>query len=137
MKKIFFTAVAASILFLSCSKTNNSGNNLITGKWELRESAGGIAGTIKYAAGNGVIVQFDNGNRYQFISSSIVTDSGTYQLSKARNPGDWMLNRQYTYNGQTQTATDSVRVTNNQLIFIARWACCDMPTLSYEKLNKD
>lgn len=136
MKTLFIAVALAGILFLSCSKTNNSAKDLITGKWELRESTGGIAGTIKYNAGNGIIVQFDNSNKYQFISSSIVTDSGTYQLSKSNTPGDWMLNRQYTYNGQTQTATDSIRISSNQLVFIARWTCCDMPTLSYEKLLK-
>ena len=136
MKISFITAMIAGVLFLSCGKTNQSGQDLINGKWELRESAGGIAGTIKYNAGNGNIVQFDSNNKFQYISQSIVTDSGSYQLSKSNTPGDWMLNRQYTYNGQTQTAVDSVRISNNQLVFIARWTCCDMPTVTYEKLLK-
>jgi hypothetical protein len=131
---IFISTVVACIVTVSCKKNSISGENMISGRWELRKSTGGIAGTIQYQPGNGTVWLFGNNNQYQFNSANGFAQSGTYEIKKANNPGDWMLELQHLANGQTFTEKDSIRFETNQLIFLPAESCCDISTDMYERL---
>jgi hypothetical protein len=131
--KIYVVAAFSVFLSLSCGKTNITGD-AIAGKWELRELSGGIAGTIKYSPGNGNIVQFDRNNRYTYSFSGTTIQTGSYTIKKIVNTGDWRLQLQYFSNGQSFTNEDSIRFQRNQLVFLPRNTCCDIPTAYYDRL---
>lgn len=133
--KAVITAFFAGLVLFSCTKSNGTtGPDSITGKWELRMSSGGFAGTIIYPPGNGTVVIFSNNRQFRF-TNTIVTDSGTYNIKKAAAPGSYLLELQYVYNGQTQATSDSIKVNGNQLIFFPASSCCDVPTTMYIKIR--
>jgi hypothetical protein len=132
--KVFMMLAFAVVLTVSCHKNNVSCRDEIVGKWELRELSGGIAGTLKYQPGNGIIYLFDENRGYQYISPGSPVLTGTYEIKKAGGSGDWLLQLHYTYNGQPQLENDSVRFSGNKLIFLPLETCCDMPTVTYERL---
>jgi len=133
--KTFVIASLAYILFFSCKKSNVEGRQMVTGKWELRQSAGGFAGTIDYEPGNGTVYIFDNNKGYQLTTSTGTVRSGTYEINKSSHSGDWLLKLQYIFNNQALTENDSVRFDKNKLIFFPSASCCDIPTISYEQIN--
>jgi hypothetical protein len=133
--KTFVIASLSSILFFSCKKSAVEGRQMVTGKWELRQSAGGFAGTINYEPGNGTAYIFDNTKGYQFITSTGIARSGTYEINKSSNSGDWLLKLQYIFNNQAFTENDSIRFDKNKLIFLPSASCCDIPTISYEQIK--
>ena len=137
--KTFIIVTLTLLLIISCRKSSIDDQRLLTGKWELRQSAGGIAGTINYAAGNGYLVEFYNNNQYQFTyppSVNFIPPSGPYQLTRSSRSGDWLLQLQYVLNSQTVTEKDSVRFEGSKLIFLPAASCCDIPTITYEKWKK-
>lgn len=70
MKNLLIAATICIIIF-ACNKTNSSNPisvSAITGKWELREVIGGLAGDIKYSSGNGNITQFNSDNTFRLIT---------------------------------------------------------------------
>ena len=107
---------------------------MITGKWELREQIGGIAGKIAYKPGNGNTCVFSGDSSFQTTNANIISLTGTYKIKPSANNGDWLLTFQFIQNGQPQSQTDSVRFGNMQLIFLPQAPCCDMPTTYYERL---
>lgn len=133
--RVYIIVVLACMITASCKKNNVTGQQTIAGRWELRQSSGGVAGTVNYNPGNGSVYVFDNMDSYQLLDSAAIVRSGTYNISAAVNPGDWILKLHHLVNSQSQTDTDSIRFSNNQLIFLATSSCCDMPTLFYEKLQ--
>jgi hypothetical protein len=132
--KIIIIAALACIITASCKKNNVIGQQTIAGKWELRKSSGGIAGTINYDPGNGSVYVFDNTKSYQLLSPTAIVHTGSYEIKESANAGDWLLQLRYLSNNQPQIENDSIRFSNNQLIFLATSSCCDMPTVFYEKL---
>ena len=132
--KVFIITAFAGLLLFSCSKTSSSGQKTITGKWELRQSTGGIAGTINYAPGNGRIYQFDNNKKFQLLYPASPIISGTYEVSASSHTGDWLLQLQFVNNNQVLTTKDSIHFEANKLIFLSTAPYVDMPTLSYERL---
>ncbi len=137
--KTFIIVMLACLLIISCRKSSIDNQRLLTGKWELRQSAGGIAGNINYAAGNGYLVEFYNNNQYKFTFPRGVNSiplSGSYQLTRSSRSGDWLLQLQYALNNQAIKEKDSVRFEGSKLIFLPAASCCDIPTITYEKWNK-
>lgn len=132
--KIFLILAFAASLFVSCSKNNSL--HAIEGKWELRESQGGIAGNIHYPAGNGILYQFGSNGQYESDAPGYPARTGVYTIQKAANTSDWIIQLQYVLNGASFTERDSVRFEKNQLIFLPKETCCDVPTVYYEKLLK-
>ena len=132
--KTFIVSAFAICLSVACSKNNILRN--IEGKWELRESQGGIAGTIQYPAGNGILFQFGSNGQYESNAPGYPSRRGNYTIQKATNAADWIIQFQYVLNGQSFTEKDSVRFEKNQLIFLPKETCCDIPTVYYEKLLK-
>ncbi len=133
MKK-WIGAAFICCVFFACGKNNTTGQQAIVGKWELRQSDGGFAGTIKYPAGNGNWFTFDDKKVFQTFYGGMVTSSGTYEIKKAAVPGDWLLLFHYVINNQPATETDSVRFKGSTLIFLPAASCCDIPTTSYERV---
>jgi hypothetical protein len=125
----------AIVLMLSCGKNNIPGPDQVSGKWELRESAGGIAGTIKYEPGNGVILNFYDNKGYKFVIPGMPSRTGIYELQKTSHPGDLMLQIHYTAEGQPQIESDSIRVDAGKLIFLPSASCCDIPSVTYVRVN--
>ncbi|MFT3935487.1 MAG: hypothetical protein QM726_17810 [Chitinophagaceae bacterium] len=133
--KTFYCIGFICILFAACNKDNNSAQNKVVGNWELRTSIGGIAGTINYPAGNGNIYTFYSDGTYHYGFDNLAR-TGTYTLTPVANRNTWMLELHYNVNNQPVNSMDSVSIDNSKLIFIARETCCDMPTITYEKLGK-
>lgn len=143
MKKIFvisFITIAA----IACKKstTNQVANISVAGipttsKWELRKLEGSIWGNMNYAAGNGQTIEFFGVDSFKAVypaSSISYKDSGTYTIVAANNVGDFNLQKKYYRNGISFTDNDSVRIVNNQLIFLAHNGWADEPTLYYDRL---
>ena len=127
-------AVFICMLFFACSKNNTAGQEAIVGKWELRESDGGFVGTIKYQPGNGNQLKFDDKNGFQSFYAGVISYSGTYEITKSALAGDWLLQLHYIINNQPATQKDSVRFNASALIFLPVASCCDIPTISYERI---
>ena len=131
-------AVLAGFLLVSCTKKISQNNN-ITGKWEVRKSVGGFAGTIQYEPGQGPLYEFDTNEKFRV--SRIFTPggsglSGSYALKSSRRPGDWLLELSYlnAQTGHIDITTDSIRFEKNQLIFLPQASCCDIPTTFLERV---
>lgn len=136
MKK-YIIAVLALVLVLACKKDGAEGRALLAGKWELRQSAGGIAGTINYKPGTGYTIEFFNNGQYRFIYPAYVSAlprSGPYTIKKSSRSGNWLLQWQYTLNNQILNQQDSIRFEGSSLIFLPSADCCDIPTTSYERV---
>jgi len=132
---LFLIAGLAGLCLAACSKTNRAaGNHMITGKWELREQIGDIAGKIEYEPGNGNTCVFSGDSSFQTTHANIISLTGTYKIKPSANSGDWLLTFQFIQNGQAQSQTDSVRFGNMQLIFLPQASCCDIPTTYYQRL---
>jgi hypothetical protein len=133
MKTCIIAALICTLI-ASCKKSSIEGVNMISGKWELRQSAGGIAGTINYEPGNGTVYKFDINQGYQFTTTTNgFSRLGNYEIKPSANSGDWLLNLKYLLNSQTITETDSIRFDKNKLVFLPSASCCDMPTVVYER----
>lgn len=117
----------------SCKK-NNTAENAVTGKWELREETGGLAGKISYEPGNSTIWIFQGNRQFQTIYKNGPAISGNYQLEPSARSGDFLLRLQFSQNGQLQSKTDSVRFEKKQLVFLPFASCCDIPTSYYDRV---
>ena len=91
MKRYIALAALVCITALSCKK-NNAGDRLITGKWELREEVGGIAGKISYAPGKGTLWIFNSNGQFQTVYINGPAISGSYQLQESARAGDYLHN---------------------------------------------
>ncbi len=126
---LFFLALA-----MGCTK--NSPEASLLGTWELRSQIGGFVGTILYAPGNGNTFRFIDGNIYTSVYQSslgTVSRSGTWQLHPANSQGDLILTLTYQNNNRVVNERDSIRLQNDQLIFLPIASCCDNPTTVYQK----
>ncbi|MEO5682082.1 MAG: hypothetical protein ABIQ88_05535 [Chitinophagaceae bacterium] len=129
---------AAALSTASCNKSNCENSKMLTGQWELRQSTGGFAGTINYQAGTGLTIEFDNNGQYRFIypsNANGIPRSGAYTIKKSIVAGDWLLQLNWMYNGQSLVDNDSVRFDKNKLIFLPSASCCDIPTVTYERVE--
>ncbi|MEP6748088.1 MAG: hypothetical protein ABJB86_10200 [Bacteroidota bacterium] len=131
--KIFLITVAC-IITASCKKTNVIERQTIAGKWELRQSSGGIAGTVTYNPDNGSVYVFDNTKSFRLLAATAIVHAGSYVIKESANAGDWSLQLRFLVNNQVVIENDSIRFNNNQLIFFPAASCCDMPVMFYEKL---
>jgi len=137
MKKLLLIIAGFGGLLLSaCGKTNRTtDNSLIDGKWELRQQLGGIIAKIDYEPGNGNTYIFTSDGSFQTTHANTPSLTGTYKMIPSASSSDWLLTFQFVQNGQPQSQTDSVRLGNNQLIFLPQASCCDIPTVYYERLH--
>jgi hypothetical protein len=132
--KVTGLILPAIVLMLSCRKNNIPVPDQLLGKWELRESSGGIAGTIKYNPGNGVVLNFYDNKGYKFVIPGLPSRTGIYEIQKTTNPRDLMLQIHYTAEGQPQVEKDSIRVDASKLIFLPSASCCDIPRVTYVRV---
>ena len=107
--KIIVIAALACILMISCKKNNLEGQQLLTGNWELRQSAGGIAGTLQYEPGNGTVYTFDTNRNYRFTFNNSPAQAGTYEIKESAHYGHWLLQLQYVWNNKTVNEKYSFR----------------------------
>lgn len=133
MKRYIALAALVCITAFSCKK-NNPVDRLITGKWELREEVGGIAGKISYEPGKGTIWLFKSNGQFQTVYINGPAISGSYQLQESGRAGNYLLKLQYNQNGQAQSGTDSVRFEKKQWLVLPFASCCDIPTSYYDRL---
>jgi hypothetical protein len=129
-----FVVILLLVTSFHCRKAENKAynNSLIEGNWELRKSEGGIAGTILYPSGNGVILRFDERFHYSMVRNSAVYEMGTYLVSRTTTPG--ILQLQLKNLSNSLTTTISVRLTASTLILLPASVCCDMATYTYNKI---
>lgn len=142
MKYLIF-CFALSVAIIACKKESTITQKVIVStikntKWELRKSEGSIAGNFTYQPGNGQTIEFFGVDSFIAIyptSSISYKESGTYTIATANTAGDFNLQKKYYINGMLTTLNDSVRIVNNQLVFLSRYggAACD-PTFYYERL---
>ncbi len=125
--------VIACMANASCQK-NNTVQDDITGKWELREDVGGLAGKISYEPGTSTKWIFERNGQFQTIYINGPAVNGVYLLKVSARTGDYLLETQYQLNGQLQVKNDSVRFEKNQLLFLPFAACCDIPTSFYGRM---
>ncbi len=141
MKYLIF-GLAISVAIVACKKESTITQKVTVSaikntKWELRKSEGSIVGNTNYLPGNGQTIEFFGADSFKSIypASSIVTVyKGTYTLANASNTGDFNLTKNYIFNGVAMTDNDSIRIVNNQLIFLAHYGWADEPTVYYDKL---
>lgn len=83
MKKFLFIICLAAIA-LGCTKSKLSpASQELIGKWEIRSTSGGLAGsTNTYPAGNGHVILFNADNTYKSYQKDSLTDEGTYEIIK-------------------------------------------------------
>ena len=138
MKNLLIAAIICLIVF-ACSKTNSSNpitvSNL-SGKWELREVIGGLAGDIKYNSGNGNITQFNSDYTFKIINLSTANGlTGKFEIIKINSSTTSLLHLKFDSTSYND-ATDSLKIENNLLILTTPQNCCDIPYFaSYEKLQ--
>ncbi len=132
--KLFIYILLACVVFASCKKENEGGQQ-VAGMWELRQSVGGIAGTINYEPGNGTRLILNSDKTFQALYANTLSRSGTYMITESSKPGDWLIGFQYIQNGQSHSETDSIQFNKAQLIFLPKETCCDIPTTFYERLH--
>lgn len=143
MKKVFYFTMVMTACF-ACKKSDDTvtakassqNGNIISTKWELRKSEGGIGGTMNYLPGNGITIEFYGTDSFKTVnpmSSVIYRDSGTFTITPANNPGDYNLTKFHINNGYPYTQYDSIRFVGTQLVFLAHNGWADEPTDYYEK----
>ena len=141
MKYLIF-CFALSVAIIACKKESTitqmfTVSTIKNTKWELRKAEGSIAGNFTYLPGNGQTIEFFGTDSFKSVypASSISTEyRGTYTLSSASNTGYFNLTKNYIHNGVAMTDNDSIRIVNNQLIFLAHYGWADEPTIYYDKL---
>jgi hypothetical protein len=137
MKTIFAFALLLSAL--ACHKANHcdddkmeskTGNQQITGKWELRKATGGIAPLIEYAPGKGRTWQFNSNNTFVFASNTgTVYETGTYTLLPTGTSGEYTLQITTSFVNILK-----IKLSASELIHIPQESCCDMQTEYFTKL---
>ena len=133
MTRIFL--ILLLVVGLQCRKADSNiteARSVIEGNWELRKSVGGIAGTIQYAPGNGMVIKFINESQYSLINKTTMFDNGTYLLSPGATPGTWQLQLRSSITSAISTA--NIQLTATSLVWLASASCCDVPTIFYEKI---
>ncbi len=133
MKQLLLIVIALPALF-SCTKHDTGNVDVLTGRWELYESVGGIAGTIGYPPGNGNTLLFKSDKSYTFMVNNGGVYTGTYELKASLAPGNLLLVTHYIANGQAGTQTDSINVTNNLLMYLPAISCCDIQSAVFRRL---
>jgi hypothetical protein len=119
---------------LSCQKNQTDDKPVeyrITGKWELRKSEGGIAGTINYQQGNGNLFEFKTNGTYNIIVNGTVHETGAYTVHPSITPGQWILKMV----NPSSVTTISIRVNEQELVFLKLSDCCDYPDLTYARMT--
>ncbi len=122
------------ILISSCKKTNQP-NLSVAGNWELREVIGGFDGDIKYAAGNGNIIQFSPDMTFKMIYPTPPDPTGKYQIINVF-PGTnkYLLHLDFD-SASYADITDSLKIEGNLLTLSTPPRCCDIPYATvYAKL---
>jgi hypothetical protein len=131
--KILSKILLILVLISSCKKTNPTSLS-IAGNWELRESIGGFVGDIKYAAGNGNILQLNTDMTFKMIYPSPPNTTGKYKVINVLGNRD-LLHLDFDSVGYTDI-TDSVKIEGDKLILTTPPQCCDVPYETiYEKVN--
>jgi hypothetical protein len=118
---------------ICCCKKRGRDYSAIVNKWEIRQSAGGVAGVIDYQPGNGYILEFKSDNSFVTYDKGNIVVSGTYDLQSTL-----MINK-YRITFHTQLS-DSDRshdlfLKGDTLVVMAFASCCDIPDLTYVKTN--
>lgn len=133
LMKILSKILLILVLISSCKKTNPTSLS-IAGNWELRESIGGFVGDIKYAAGNGNILQLNTDMTFKMIYPSPPNTTGKYKVINVLGNRD-LLHLDFDSVGYTDI-TDSVKIEGDKLILTTPPQCCDVPYETiYEKVN--
>ncbi|MEO6314419.1 MAG: hypothetical protein ABIU63_13135 [Chitinophagaceae bacterium] len=135
--KNYLIAGLLGLLLISCKKDNEDARQILAGQWELRQSAGGIAGVIDYPAGNGFIIEFSLNNKFRYIypaNANAIERSGMYEIKKSSSAGNWLLTLQYNLNNAPVSETSAVQLDNKKLVFLPKESCCDVPSIAYEHL---
>jgi hypothetical protein len=124
---IFLMVLSACHKTQSNSEPGTTPGDGISGSWELSSETGGIAGVVNYASGNGNTISFFKSGTFRQISApSLASLTGTYQIIKTGAPdGKDLLVRKY--DSPVQTTTDSIIISNDQLILSRPPQCCDIP----------
>lgn len=122
------------MVLCSCKKKGNdlAGiKNSLVSMWELRESIGGIAGTIIYQAGNGSIVEFKKDNSFISTENGNVIRSGTYDLQTTSEKDKYWL----TFQTDTYKQSQNITLKGDTLMLLATELCCDAPSFKYVRIN--
>jgi hypothetical protein len=140
MKKLVCIGLMATAI-IACTKEQSSPesnfNTQLQGEWELRQSTGGIAGTLNYPANNGNTIIFKSIDSviFNYQVATVPTVKGTYTLSATSTMGDFYVIRSMRQlSGAIRVETDSVRIANNRLQRLGK-AAVDAATLHYEKIK--
>jgi hypothetical protein len=127
------TVLLLLVTTLSCQKALTDDRPVdcgIAGNWELRKSEGGIAGTIDYQQGNGNLFEFKTDGTYKIIVTGTVHETGTYTVQPSITPGQWILKMV----NPSSVTTISIRINEQQLVFLKLSDCCDYPDLTYARI---
>jgi len=135
--KLSFLLLVIILLTFACNKDTPVDYSTVIGKWELRASVGGIAGIIRYQAGNGNTIVY-NADR-TFVGTNISPSgtkitNGNYSLANVGN-GDLFITYSYQANNQITSFRDSVRIQHDSLFSLPFATCCDIAGNIYVKLK--
>jgi hypothetical protein len=85
--------IAIAFCVSACKKGDEQSSSDLYGKWELHRQYGGFLGKDSvYAAGNGNIYQFNNGDTYKHFAQGKVDAQGVFLIKKESNPPDQPIN---------------------------------------------
>jgi hypothetical protein len=133
LMKILSKILIILVLISSCKKTDPTTLS-ITGNWELRESIGGFAADVKYAPGNGNILQFNSDMTFKMLFPSPPNTTGKYKFINILGNRD-LLHLNFDSAGYSDV-TDSLKIEGDKLILTTPPQCCDVPYENiYQKIN--
>jgi len=133
MKKAALLLIVAATI--SCCKKGTKDysveKNSLIDKWELRKSDGGIAGTIIYPPGNGSVIEFKSDDTYTLYYKDTVIQSGIYDLQSTPEKDQYKL----TFHTDGLYKAENITLKGDTLVSLATSPCCDMPNITYVRIN--
>ncbi|MDQ3292186.1 MAG: hypothetical protein M3Q05_12945 [Bacteroidota bacterium] len=132
MHKLILLLVLLNLTcILGCRKEKI--DNTLTGRWELRSTAGGYNMPHTYTPGNGTILKFEDDKYYRYSNGQLVK-SGTYTLVEGRSFDNRRMN-QIIYDGDTSFPTKFLEIRKGKLIiYLGAHISLDGAVVQYEKL---
>ena len=126
-----FLFIAATFSGCKKEKDLSASKNSLVDKWEVRQSSGGIAGTIHYPPGNGNILEFKSDNAYAYYNKVDTVQTGTYSLQPAPEKDEYRI----TFHNNTYDLSQNINLKGDTLVLLSSAPCCDMPDVTYVRLR--
>lgn len=131
-KAVLLLFVAATFSCCKKEKGLSAAKNSLVDKWGVRQSSGGLAGTIVYPPGNGNILEFKSDNSYAYYNKVDTVQTGTYSLQSAPEKDEYRV----TFHNNTYDLSQNISLKGDTLVLLSSARCCDMPDVTYVRFRQ-